>query len=111
MIYSAWRPHQGGYDHFESSERLGLGDDLPLPQLPAGTVIGVASTDIGRPANGLRRVGSGQFARGSVMPLSRSGLGLGVLGFRVAMPGLLVTTLAFALGWWGRGRRNRGRAG
>lgn len=81
MMYSRWRPDRGGYDYFEAAQRLGLGDDLPVPRLPAGTAIGVASTDIGRPAPaGMRHVGSGPTARGSILPLSRDGLsGLGSL--------------------------------
>lgn len=75
MIYSRWRPAVGGYEYFESASQLGLGDDLPIPSLPSGTAIGVASTDIGRPAPaGLRRIGSGDAARGSILPLSRDGL-------------------------------------
>ncbi len=75
MIYSRWRPAVGGYDYFEAPNQIGLGDDLPVPSLPSGTAIGVASTDIGRPAApGMRRTGSGATARGSIMPLSRDGL-------------------------------------
>lgn len=75
MIYSRWRPDIGGYDYFQSSERRGLGDDLPVPKLSGGTAIGVASTDIGRPSPGaLTPMGSGPVARGSILPLSRQGL-------------------------------------
>ncbi len=107
MIYSAWRPDRGGYDYYESSARLGMGDDFPVPTLPLGTSIGVASTDIGRSASGARRAGSGQFARGSIMPLSRAGLGLGALNFGLALPSALVMAVAFGVGWWWRGRRTR----
>lgn len=75
MIYSRWRPDIGGYDYFSSPARLGLGDDLPVPSLPRGTDIGVASTDIGRPApTGLAHTGTGPTPRGSILPLSRDGL-------------------------------------
>lgn len=75
MIYSRWRPDTGGYDYFQSAERRGLGDDLPVPKLTGGTAIGVASTDIGRPAPGaLHPAGSGPVAKGSILPLSRQGL-------------------------------------
>jgi len=75
VIYSRWRPDTGGYDYFQSAERRGLGDDLPVPKLYGGTAIGVASTDIGRPAPGaLRPAGSGPVAKGSILPLSRQGL-------------------------------------
>lgn len=74
-MYSRWRPDTGGYDYFESTERVGLGDDLAVPNLPMGTAIGVASTDIGRkPTGQLTPRGSGQVAVGGVMPLSREGL-------------------------------------
>lgn len=81
MIYSRWRPDKGGYDYFESGERFGLGDDLPVPELPGSSAIGVSSITAGRlPKNGvLKPVGSGPVARGMIMPTSRAGLeGLGV---------------------------------
>lgn len=76
MIYSRWRPDKGGYDYFETSERYGLGDDLPVPTLTGGTGIGVPSVTAGRmpPAGALRLVGSGKYARGMIMPTSREGL-------------------------------------
>jgi hypothetical protein len=75
MIYSRWRPDVGGYDYFQSAERRGLGDDLPVPKLSGGTAIGVASTDIGRPSPGaLHPAGNGPVAKGSILPLSRQGL-------------------------------------
>jgi len=87
VIYSRWRPDTGGYDYFEASERRGLGDDLPTPKLPAGTDIGVASTDIGRPAPGpLRPAGSGPVAKGSILPLSRQGLSGGPFSALSAAP-------------------------
>lgn len=82
MVYSRWRPDTGGYDYFESGERFGLGDDLPVPELPGGTKIGVPSISAGRmPKNGvLSPAGSGEEARGMIMPTSTAGLqGLGVL--------------------------------
>lgn len=91
MIYSRWRPDRGGYDYFESAERLGIGDDLPTPTLPGGTHLGVPSTDAGRvPGGALRRVGSGPVARGSILPLSRAGLtGLGLTFDATSPAGLL----------------------
>lgn len=98
MIYSRWRPDTGGYDYFASAERRGLGDDLPVPKLPAGTAIGVASTDIGRPPPpGMKHVGSGPVARGSVMPMSRAGLsGVGPFGPLSMLP-WWVTTAAIGI--------------
>jgi len=75
MIYSAWRPDRGGYDYYESAERVGMGDDLPVPQLTPVSAIGVPSTDVGRTPRGeLRTAGSGPLPRGMVLPLSRDGL-------------------------------------
>jgi hypothetical protein len=81
LIYSRWRPDRGGYDYFETPERFGLGDDLPTPVLPSGSSIGVSSVLAGRkPPQGAVPAGSGEVARGMVMPTSRAGLmGLGVL--------------------------------
>lgn len=80
MIYSSWRPDSGGYDYFETAERRGFGDDLPIPNLRARSPIGVASTSIGRtPGGPLRAAGSGELARGSIMPLSKARLN-GVAG-------------------------------
>jgi hypothetical protein len=94
MIYSRWRPDVGGYEYFESTERRGLGDDLPMPKLPAGTAIGVASTDIGRPAPGaLRPAGSGPVPKGSILPLSREGLS-GVFGPLSMLPWWVSAALA-----------------
>ena len=88
MIYSRWRPAEGGYDYFETPERFGLGDDLPTPALPGGTAIGVPSVTAGRmPPAGARFVGSGKEARGMIMPTSRAGLeGAG----SIALPNLWV---------------------
>jgi hypothetical protein len=82
VIYSRWRPDRGGYDYFESRERYGLGDDLPVPTLSGSSAIGVSSITAGRTARGpLVPVGSGPTARGMILPTSRDGLrGLGVLG-------------------------------
>jgi hypothetical protein len=97
MIYSRWRPDIGGYDYFSAPARLGLGDDLPIPTLPRGTDIGVASTDIGRPApSGLSHIGTGPTPRGSILPLSRDGLS-GVAGMMGGVP------LWVALGVFGVG--------
>ncbi len=75
MIYSSWVPDKGGYAYYETSERLGLSDDLSVPRLRQVSPIGVASTSIGRPLPpGAKPVGYGPLARGSVVPLDRSGL-------------------------------------
>lgn len=104
MIYSRWRPDKGGYDYFESGERFGLGDDLPTPDLPGGSSIGVPSITAGRlPKNGvLNPVGSGPSARGMVMPTSREGLeGVGILSslsvWTVAGISAVVGAVAYAV--------------
>jgi len=75
MIYSSWIPDKGGYAYYETQERLGLSDDLSVPRLRQTSPIGVASTSIGRPLPpGAKLVGQGPLARGSIVPLDRSGL-------------------------------------
>ena len=107
MIYSRWRPDKGGYDYFESAERRGLGDDLPVPQLPFVTNgIGVASTDAGRaPSETLRFIGSGLDAKGAILPLSRRGLaGTGVTA-QLSLGGVGMFAVGALLGfWWARRR-------
>jgi hypothetical protein len=108
MIYSRWRPDRGGYDYYESDERFGLGDDLPVPSLPAGTSIGVASVDAGRrPSKATVAAGSGPLARGMILPTSRAGLeGVGAIS---GYSGALLLALGAALAWVGckiTGRRS-----
>ncbi len=81
MIYSKWLPDRGGYAYYETSERLGIGDDLPTPKLRASSEIGVASTSVGRALPlGAKLIGYGKLARGSIVPFDRAGLlGLGSL--------------------------------
>lgn len=98
-MYSKWRPDTGGYDYFESSERVGLGDDLPVPSLPMAGPIGVPSTDIGRAARGeLTPKGNGPVAMGAVMPVSRDGLS-GTFSVLSALP------------WWALGMLAAGTLG
>ena len=104
MLYSRWRPDKGGYDYFESDERFGLADDLPVPAPSGGTEIGAPLTEAGRqPRGALRQAGSGAFAKGTILPLSRAGLGDAQLSINFS------TTIMFiagaVLGWWLRGRR------
>lgn len=100
MLYSKWIPHKGGYAYYETSERLGLGDDLPVPRLRQASSIGVASTDIGRALPlGAKIVGYGPLAKGSVTALDRSGLGgVGAGGSSPAT--LLCWSAVAALGAW-----------
>ena len=82
MIYSRWRPDTGGYDYFETPERYGLADDLPVPPLHGGHPIGIPSLECGRPIPpGARPIGSGRTAKGVIAPVDRTGLsGTGVFG-------------------------------
>jgi len=77
MIYSKWKPSKGGYDYYQSNEKdIPLGNDLPVPVLPAGTDIGVASIDCGRPIPmGSKRVGSGTEPAGMIAPTEHSAVG------------------------------------
>ena len=80
MLYSKWIPDRGGYAYYETSERRGISDDLPIPRLNTVSSIGAASTEIGRSVPlGAKIVGYGPLAKGSVAPLDRSGLS-GILG-------------------------------
>lgn len=98
MIYSRWRPDTGGYDYFESSERYGIGDDLPTPSLKEGK-IGVASTSAGRPIpSGARYVGSGELARGVIAPMETRGLSMA--GISVEMGGITLAVGAGLIGYW-----------
>jgi hypothetical protein len=78
MIYSKWRPSDGKYEYFESSEKFGLGDDMPVPSVPfTGSPIGVASVVLGRkPSGRVRRIGEGEAAIGAVMPTVSGGMGI-----------------------------------
>jgi hypothetical protein len=93
MIYSKWLPDRGGYAYHETSERRGLADDLPVPQLTTTTILGAASTEIGRaiPLGG-KIVGYGPLPRGSIAPLDRSGLS-GIMS-----PGSFILVLLVAVG-------------
>lgn len=99
MIYSRWQPDTGQYAYYQSSERRGLGDDLPVPRMPIGTAIGVASTSIGRSAPlGAKLVGTGPLPRGSIAPTSRAGLA-GVAGALDVLPVWGWFALGVTVGW------------
>jgi len=102
MIYSQWQPDRGGYAYYETSERLGLADDLPTPTLRPSSDIGVASTSSGRRLPlGAKLIGYGSLARGSIVPFDRGGLSgisfdsgtlkLSVLAAVAAVAGFFVT--------------------
>lgn len=106
MIYSRWRPDQGGYDYFESAERRGLGNDMPIPRLLGGTRLGVPSTEIGRkPPGSVRYVGRGPLARGAIMPMEKLGLS-GALGLVAQVPSWVLLAVGVTVGWvLGRGSK------
>lgn len=66
MIYSRWDPALGMYDYFDAPwQTPGINDDLPIPNLPPATEIGVPSTECGRPLPaGAEHVGTGEWAVG-----------------------------------------------
>jgi hypothetical protein len=106
MIYSRWRPDRGGYDYYESGERRGLGDDMPIPRLLPVGELGAASTEAGRRApGGVRHVGSGEIARGAILPLDRAGLS-GLTTVLDSVPTWVLLAASITLGWvLGRGSR------
>lgn len=110
MRYSRWRPDRGGYDYYEASDRIGLGDDLPVPTLSGGTDLGIPSTDIGRPLpSGARKIGSGELPIGSITPMPRIGLGLRGLGaFGISLDAIGALAIGIGLGWYWWGRRRSG---
>lgn len=106
MIFSRWDSATGRYDYFESNDRIGLGDDLPVPSISPINGIGVASTEIGRAMpSSARPVGTGTFARGMVSPMNRS-RSLGAIGVSVTSDSLLMLAFGVGAGWflWGRKR-------
>jgi len=98
MIYSKWKPSEGGYDYFEAPERdIPLGDDLPVPSMPKGTDIGVSSTEAGRPMPpGAKFKGSGKDAIGLIAPAKKTALH----GVTDAIPNTyLYMAVGVFLGW------------
>jgi len=107
MLYSRWRPDTGGYDYFETAERFGLADDLPVPSGSGGSEIGLPLTEAGRTPRGeMRPAGSGPFAKGMILPLSRSGLG--DTSISVSFSGFVMLAAGAVLGYWFANRK-RGR--
>jgi hypothetical protein len=106
VIYSKWLPDTGRYDYYDAPVRYGLGDDMPVPELPMASELGVASTEVGRPMPaGAVKVGSGNRAVGAIVPLSRAGLGSVMDGLPL-IRGVAAFVLGLAAGWltWGKRR-------
>lgn len=73
MIYSVWKPDTGGYTYLETTGTQNLNDDLPTPDLPKATKIGVPSIEAGRPVpTGSTFAGSGELPVGLVAPVDES---------------------------------------
>lgn len=87
MIYSTWKPSKGGYDYFDGKDRdIPIANDLPVPSMPSGTKVGVASIECGRPKPmGSKYIGSGTIAKGMITP-TRAGKALGVISDYVSPP-------------------------
>lgn len=104
MIYSRWRA-DGGYDYYQTAQRHGLGDDLPVPRLNAVGPIGVPSTAVGRiMPDGAQWVGRGTVPRGLIAPLDRTGIGIGLGSFNASAGDLALLVAAALFGWWIRGQ-------
>lgn len=98
MIYSRWNPSKGGYNYFNAKEKdIPLANDLPVPVLPRGTDIGVASVEAGRPIpSGAQPAGSGEVAVGLIAPIARTAL----QGFATSIPSNYIYMAAGVfLGW------------
>ena len=76
MIYSRWRP-EGGYDYFETPERLPIGDDPPAIGIPSPAGgIGTPAQECGYPVpRGARPAGSGTIPRGLIMTTYTGAIG------------------------------------
>lgn len=95
MIYSSYLPDRGMYEYFATTERRGLGDDLPVPKLEVIGGIAAASTEAGRSLpRGARRIGHGLQPKGSITPLDRRGLA--GLGLDTGEPTTFATLLALS---------------
>jgi len=107
LIYSRWRPDDGGYDYFVTSDAPNINDDLPSPALPVATKIGVPSIEAGRLIpQGASPAGHGELAVGVVAPVDpsrivrrvRSLAGIDVFSTPV-MPWILGGAAAVAIAW------------
>lgn len=68
MIYSMHDVLNGGFRYFEAPGATPINDDLPTPNFPVDTPLGVPSSHAGRAMPGRTRpAGSGQEARGIIV--------------------------------------------
>jgi hypothetical protein len=100
VIYSVWQP-DGGYQYFSSSDRFGIGNDLPEPDLPPEiNGIGVPAQDAGRavPSGGVP-AGTGRKPKGVIAPTARISGVSGVSGISIGGSSLLELVGLFAIGY------------
>lgn len=80
MIFSQWQP-DGGYEYFESSKRIPIGEDMPAVKMPSPVgELGVPAQDVGYslPADA-KSVGFGDKPVGIMAPMAR-GKGMNSIG-------------------------------
>lgn len=71
MLYSRWLP-TGGYEVYEATDVMPLGDDVPVPRLPSAVKLGVPSIEAGNPLPfGARLVGRSAVPKGIVAPMAK----------------------------------------
>lgn len=100
MIYSRWRPAQGGYDLYEDNKQVDLGNDMPVPRLVTSSPIGISSVAIGRsPGGATRFIGQSPTPVGTVLPTQRSGGAFGVLDLGAWTPYLPAFLVGGLVGW------------
>lgn len=99
MKFSRWRPSKGGYDVFEDSGELDLGNDMPTPMLASASPIGISSVEIGRkPVGTTRAVGTSNLPVGSIMPTKSGPLG-NLPDIPGGTDGLWMLAIGGVLGW------------
>jgi hypothetical protein len=77
VFYSCFNANTGLYDYFSDGDpKIPINGDLPIPDLPTPTQIGVAAIEVGRPMpSSARMVGQGWHARGQIVQCGRGPMG------------------------------------
>lgn len=76
MFYSCFDPKTGLYDYFVDDKNHPINGDLPIPQFPVTTKIGVPAIEAGRKMpSGAKPAGRGWHARGLIVQCGRGPLG------------------------------------
>lgn len=101
MIYSRWRPATGGYDLFESSHQVDLGNDLPVPLFATKSPIGISSVEVGRHLTGSARPrGTSPVPMGMILPTRRASAALGdLVNIGAYTPYLPAFVMGGLVGW------------